>query len=179
MPCAPYSYVLFARTSLGSHIVSPSVYWTLAKKRAFPTRPIYCGCRVSATGSNHFHVLIWGLSDEIIASERATRNLQRLWLRGFVDIVATDGHPKIATYLSKYLFKTVFDTRLGGQKAYSASRNIMRPLSCTNDAALGRVGELFSGDAWNTIEKLSEKTYETQWLGTCKRTLYQLSTVSS
>jgi len=109
-------------------------------------------------GATHWHVLFWGLR---IAQpcygkwkkkgkysffihecppgrqcERRTRYISRLWLRGFCDGLVTDGHDKLASYLGKYLSKTMRDlrnmgarTRLAGKKAYYTSRNALRPVS--------------------------------------------------
>jgi len=80
-------------------------------------------------GAVHFHVLIWDLPHEVVAVERETRRIARLWLYGFCDITPTDGHPKIASYMAKYLSKSMSDIRLCGKKAYFATRNILRPMS--------------------------------------------------
>jgi len=80
-------------------------------------------------GAVHYHVIIWGIPEEKIKSEYSTRALQRLWSTGFVDCIVTDGSIKLAGYLSKYMSKAMSDVRLGGEKAYHASRNILRPTS--------------------------------------------------
>jgi len=98
----------------------------------------------------HFHCLVWGFPSNIPCSgywvgkgrtkrfvhtcakekacERSTRRLARLWLLGFVDCVETDGSTKLTHYLTKYLSSAMQDIRLGGERSYSASRNVMRPM---------------------------------------------------
>jgi len=148
-------------------------------------------------GAIHFHVLIWGLSDELIFNEtpyvawckksyrqhdlvrryvdwcfeksldpresRGTRFLQTAWGRGFLDIVPTDGSPKLAGYLAKYMSKTMSDERLGGRRAYYSSRNILRPMLETSAISLAYAKELWGGD----IELTSEREFDTIWLGRC------------
>lgn len=145
-------------------------------------------------GSIHFHTLVWGLPDEIICThkrgtahalcrnrgtcERTTRNIQRNWLAGYCDLHQTDGSPKLATYLAKYLFKEMLregDDSTGkntkrAYKAYSSSRNIMRPVQVTAGATyflLDQVG----------VDKypVQEKEYDTQWLGRALYKRYDLS----
>lgn len=110
--------------------------------------------------------------------ESVSRRIQRLWLRGFVDARTTDGHAKIAGYLAKYMFKAMHDVRLGGEQAYTATRNILRPLSfqvgeVATEDILDPTSEddvkLISGD--NT--PLQERSYSTSYLGTCHYQSYK------
>jgi len=80
-------------------------------------------------GAVHFHMLLWNLPHEAFKSERRTRRIAGIWSFGFVDIVKTDGSPKLSTYLSKYMSKAMHDFRLVGKRAYNASRNVLRPVS--------------------------------------------------
>jgi len=119
----------------------------------------------------HYHVLIWGLSNEIIRSEKKTRCLAKIWGQGWLDIITTDGNVKIAYYFGKYMSKAVYNPRLGHQKAYMASRNVMRPLSLSNSMAFGIIDDLWAVD--KSIEPIC-KVYDTMWLGRCKFTRYNL-----
>lgn len=85
-------------------------------------------------GAVHFHVLVWGIKKEVLEEETTTRRIQRLWAHGFVDFIVTDGSPKLAAYLSKYLSKAMQDVRLGGERAYSCSRNVLRPVRVATKA---------------------------------------------
>lgn len=117
-------------------------------------------------GSIHFHILFWDL---LITPkhERKYRIIQRHWGQGFVDCVTTDSSPKLAKYLGKYLFKTLRDERLGGKKAYSASRNILRPVQKTFNGS-NIMDSVIVGDS------IPERVvyYDTQWLGACKYSEY-------
>lgn len=117
-------------------------------------------------GAIHFHALFWGLGESLADTERSTRLVASLWGKGFVDIIKTDGHPKIATYMSGY-FKGIFvDPRLKGRKAYIASKNVSRPIYI-RDAILAphymglASPDLSTGGIWEEFE------YDTQWLGRC------------
>jgi len=112
----------------------------------------------------HYHVLIWGLSNEIIDTERKTRKIAQIWGQGYLDIIKTDGNEKLAFYFGKYLSKALYNERLAAQKAYVASRNVLRPLSLTNSLAFGIIDDLWAVD--KSVETI-EKVYSTMWLGRC------------
>lgn len=118
-------------------------------------------------GAVHFHILVWGCSDEIIKNERQTRTIQNLWALGYVDIVPTDGSPKLAGYLGKYMSKSLLSGDIGFSKAYTSSRNVLRPVSFSSAQTLEIPDDFWSGD--NVV--LTERTYEVPWLGECT---YQL-----
>jgi len=138
-------------------------------------------------GTIHFHCLVWGLPDEIICThkrgtshalcrnrgkcERTTRNIQRLWSAGYVDCIETDGHPKLAGYLAKYMSKAMSDIRLGGEKAYSASRNILRPMQVGSGAIDNEIKDLL-GIGLNDTPTHVHK-FQTAWLGQCTYQAFQ------
>jgi len=78
-------------------------------------------------GAVHFHALVWGIPHDKVLTERTTRFIAKLWGYGFIDILQSDGSPKLAGYLAKYMVKGLADERLRGFKGYSASRNCYRP----------------------------------------------------
>jgi hypothetical protein len=124
-------------------------------------------------GALHFHVLIWGLTPNDVRTERTTRNFQRCWARGFVDIrAAKNSNLAIAGYMAKYLAKALEDTRLANQRAYSCSRNVDRPTTVgTNNGAF--LLDVSLPDAkYRTIAK--HKIYDTIWLGQCDYIKYNL-----
>jgi hypothetical protein len=138
-------------------------------------------------GAVHFHLIIWGLPDEIIYDEaphwereedigdlgkvkRGNRYLQNLWQRGFVDCLPTDGDPKLAGYLSKYLSKAMSDERLFSQKSYVCSRNILRPVSFTLTEKVGDQIEI-EGVNIPTTSPIRDVEYQTRWLGKCHNRL--------
>jgi len=113
------------------------------------------------SGRPHFHILIWGIADHYIKHERERRYLQAIWAYGYLDVIATDGSPKLAGYMAKYMQKAVHDERLLGRRAYNCSRNVMRPLLYKTSAVVHYAQEVLGVD----IELLTEKSYQTQWLG--------------
>lgn len=120
-------------------------------------------------GSVHFHILIWGLPKKYAKRERSYRTLQHLWQRGFVDCVQTDGSPKLVGYLTKYMSKAMFDQRLFGAKAYSASRNALRPLLFRLDEEFDDVADYFLPVSNSPLQ---DRQFMTQWLGKGRYRLY-------
>jgi len=118
-------------------------------------------------GSIHFHALFWGLPTSLVRTERRTRLVASLWGQGFVDLRETDGHAKIASYLSKYMSKVFIDERLAGKKAYTTSRNIKRPIIDKNPIMLmySQGGLLPDYPELSTATLEKESQYMTQWLG--------------
>jgi len=126
-------------------------------------------------GAIHFHALIWGLPLGLVASERSTRLVASLWGKGFVDLKETDGHAKIASYLSKYMAKAFLDERLINKKTYIASQNIKRPVVDKNPIMLMyNYGELLKLPDLSTALIDRETSYDTQWLGKANYKRYKL-----
>jgi len=127
-------------------------------------------------GAVHFHVLFWGLPhgyvDEITSKEAKditeedlyeanSRVLQNIWGRGYVDCFRTDGSPKLAAYFAKYMQKHMQDVRLGGEKAYYCSRNIVRPMSVAGNTVASFIDDIVPVD--NSL--VQSRTYMSEWLG--------------
>jgi len=130
----------------------------------------YYGRYKEAGGAVHFHVISWGLPISP-KEERRSRSIQRLWARGYVDVVPTDSSSKLAGYLGKYLFKTMSDDRLLGKKAYVASRNVLRPVQIKAQSSVTRdIISNMVGCASPSVVRY----FDTQWLGSCKYTRYVL-----
>jgi len=125
-------------------------------------------------GAVHFHMLVWGLSKELIQNERLSRNIQHHWQKGFVDCLITDGSPKLSSYIGKYLSKTLMDKRLLGKKAYVCSRNLDRPTILPFAEAVG-----YSKDIWDvdlsTAVPIAEKEINVQWMGKGRYKIYKLN----
>jgi len=121
-------------------------------------------------GATHFHVLFWGIREELIKNERHTRYLQAIWARGYVDIIPTDGSPKLAGYMAKYMQKAMFDDRLLGRRSYYPSRNLMRPMLYKTALVAHYPKEVLGVD----IELLTEKTFSTEWLGQGNYQVYKV-----
>jgi len=151
-------------------------------------------------GAVHWHVLLWGLPVEYGCvgyfrfrrgkkvfvetcpperqCERKTRRFARVWLRGFTDAIATDGSPKLAGYLSKYMSKSMLDIRLGGKRAYYTSHNVVRPLSFSSgtlprEAAVS-LALYHAGVKSVDNSPLQEREFGTEWLGNCNYSLLRV-----
>lgn len=117
-------------------------------------------------GAVHYHMLLFGVSFDYVKQERSTRYIASLWGKGFVDVISTDGSPKLATYLAKYMSKALQDIRLIGKRGYSASHNVMRPVSLNTPFQIA-----FARDNWEIggvdNPPTKERKYDTKWLGRC------------
>ncbi len=107
---------------------------------------------------------------------RGDRLLQNLWQRGFVDCLPTDGSPRLIGYLSKYMSKAMHDERLWGRKAYSVSRNVVRPLlskitETFDDVALGYLDD-------DELTPLQVHEFDTEWLGKGRYRLYKVKPIN-
>lgn len=130
----------------------------------------FSGKRKLNGGAVHFHALFWGLPITP-RQERQKRYIQWCWRRGYVDCVQTDGSVKIVGYLTKYLLKSLQAKRLGNSKAYVCSRNVMRPVSlpfATSTQLFYYINEVVGEGA----QPSQVRSFETQWLGTCKYSRY-------
>jgi len=123
-------------------------------------------------GAIHFHLIVWGMN-EYAKQERDSRQIQNIWQRGFVDCVQTDGHEKLVGYLAKYMRKSMYDSRLVGQKAYTSSRSCMRSMSISSPLAFKYAFELWGVDL-STAIPLQEKQFDTQWLGKGRFRLFKV-----
>lgn len=124
-------------------------------------------------GAVHFHVLIWKLPYEIHVTERTTRTIQHLWGQGFVDIIATDGSPKLSGYLAKYMSKAMHDERLFNKKAYSCSRNALSPVSFNTKTSIALLKEEFGIDHDPYLQPVREREYPSKWLGNVRYRAYE------
>ncbi len=112
-------------------------------------------------GAVHFHALFWGLPETVFLQERETREIAQLWGYGFVFLKETDGNNKLAVYLTKYMSKAFLDPQLKNQKAYTASRNVLRPVIQKGPFPIEHILEEFKvvGGA------IVDRTFYTKWLG--------------
>lgn len=124
-------------------------------------------------GAVHFHVILWGISEKQINEERNCRYFQRNWQYGYCDCVLTDGSIKLVGYLTKYMQKSMYDKRLCGEKGYSTSRNVLRPLSFAFKSILAYTKVVWDLDLDIAIP-LTEKYFEVKWLGKGRYRLFNL-----
>lgn len=125
-------------------------------------------------GAVHFHTLLWGIPQGAVRTERHTRLVAGLWGRGFTDIAETDGSPKLAGYLAKYLSKTFADTRLLNKKAYITSQNIQRPIIDKNTLLSPYFYDIHKSTKLSTARLLHDKEFMTLWLGKGRCRIYKL-----
>lgn len=136
-------------------------------------------------GRVHFHVLVYDLPPSIAGdtisvwgynrrkrrfefttttTERFTRNLQRQFNGGYLDIrVATHITEGIAGYMAKYLAKSLKDARSANERGYNCSRNIKKITVSGSNVFYDEIkDQLVDTD---TLQE--EKTYATMYMGTC------------
>jgi len=125
-------------------------------------------------GAIHFHIMFWGLPPELLDRERQDRTIAKIWGHGFVDILKTNGDDRLAGYLAKYMSKAFTDERLRSKKAYTASRNILRPqVVCGIDAVWVILDDYVGVDN----PPILDRRYTTQWLGRGRYRHYKLSNI--
>lgn len=214
-------FVRIVRSNLGGDV--PPTFITLTFVRDVPIRDAYAcltgfaaRCRKSfgrafkyiavpefqKRGAIHFHILAWGIPQEVILHEepfesrqlnqyrlnrfyvwankngfditesRGDRTLQHFWALGFVDCMPTDGSEALAGYLAKYMSKAMLDDRLRNERAYICSRGIMRPVSLPG-IAVSYSDEIFGIDL-STAIPLHSRQFGTQWLGVGRYASYRL-----
>jgi len=191
------AFIRLVRSNLGTNdpplLITLTIYQILSLPRAYAeftkfirrakkyfSRCGYSGIRYIAVpefqerGAVHFHVLLWGLPKEFAEHERNNRTFQILWGLGYVDCVSTDGSPKLAGYLGKYLSKAMSDIRLYGQKAYTSGGRLLRPVSLSSKTQIDFALELWGKSLGVDNSPLQESSYETKWLGRCNYKRIQL-----
>lgn len=93
---------------------------------------------LSPKGRIHFHGLLFGVSQEwgdvkkgqrtvSIGRERKERKFSELWGYGFVDLLQTDGSPRLATYVSKYVAKASYEPFLTPIRLIRTSKGFPKP----------------------------------------------------
>ena len=125
-------------------------------------------------GAVHFHALFWGVQASLLGVQREWPSNSidcYFWSYGFTFCKETDGHLKIASYLSKYMRKTFADPRLAARKAYVTSRNIERPVigGGFSDFGLSLILDDYVGVDNSSIQNLK---FDTKWLGSCDYQLF-------
>jgi len=116
----------------------------------------------------HLHLLMFDLQAAHITGERVTRNLQRQYRRGYLDIrSATDRSPKIAGYMAKYMAKGYKSIAVNGGRAYTTSRTIKK-IGVYGSNTFDEYLDLLVPDV--PIAKIDE--YEVKYWGKCTKTTY-------
>ncbi len=116
-------------------------------------------------GRFHFHLLVYDLPPEASLLERETRNLQRQFRRGYLDIrSATYTSKGIAGYMAKYMAKALTDEKYETARGYNCSRNIKK-FSTIGSNLLSQYEDLIL--PVNNIAKIEKAMYDVPYLGTC------------
>lgn len=119
-------------------------------------------------GRYHMHLLIFNLPPSKVTTERDTRNFQRLYGRGYSDFrLAHNRSPRLASYLAKYMAKTLGDSRHTARRAYNCSRNIKKITSYGSNTLDTYVDDIIDGSLIKTYN------YETKYFGACKLSVYK------
>jgi len=119
-------------------------------------------------GRWHFHLLVYDLPPETAKLERETRNFQRLFQRGYVDIsVATYNSMGIAGYMAKYMAKALGDTKNEATRGYSTSRNIEKITSAGGNT-LSHYSDMIIPT--EKVADIENREYDVPYLGLCRFT---------
>jgi len=139
-------------------------------KRHYPEIPIsYISVSErTKAGRYHFHLLVYDLPSETAQLERKTRNFQRLFQRGYVDIsLATYNSMGIAGYMAKYMAKALGESKNEAIRGYSCSRNIAKVTSVGGNTLDHYSGMIIPTD---NIASVENSVYDVPYLGLCRFT---------
>jgi len=141
-------------------------------KKSYPAVPIRYISVFERTkkGRIHAHVLLYDLPPERVVEERKTRNFQRFFRKGYVDLrLAQYNSPKIASYMAKYMRKSFENYDDASSRTYTCSRNINKPTSYGSNT-LTQYHTLILPEQVDVIESAE---YDTQYLGKCYKVKYK------
>lgn len=117
-------------------------------------------------GRYHFHLLVYDLPSETAQRERETRNFQRLFERGYVDIcLATYTSEGIAGYMAKYMAKALTDEKNEATRGFSTSRNIEKVRTAGSNTLDSYSDLIIPTDS---IVKEEHSQYDVPYLGLCR-----------
>jgi len=141
-------------------------------------------------GRYHFHLLVYNLPTEIAGdtisvrrynrrkrqwqveyatTERFTRNLQRQFGQGYIDISpATYRSDGLAGYMAKYMAKAFNDFKNEATRFYNCSRNIDKVTMYGSNTLNAYMEHLYTGR-----ELVETKRYEVKFMGRCVLNKYQ------
>lgn len=115
-------------------------------------------------GRWHFHLLVYDLPSTTAVNERKTRNFQRLFRRGYVDIsLAGFNSVGLAGYMAKYMAKALVDSRYETLRGYRCSRNIKKGTSL----GFNTVDEYTDMTVPKNVAVLDSGVYDVKYLGQC------------
>jgi len=133
---------------------------------------------LSPRGRIHFHGLLFNVplslgdtrSGRRIVShgqERTTRELANLWSEGYVDALQTDGSPRLAGYISKYI------TKGGNQVMFNAMRILRISHGFPKEIVIRGNFAKYLALRYSGKQPLKEKEWDNQFLGKIIRKTYE------
>jgi len=133
---------------------------------------------LSPRGRIHFHGLVFNLPSEwgdkrlggrVVShgSERTTRTLAQLWRVGFLDCRQTDGSPKLAAYVSKYITKSGRNPLFDKVRLIRVSRGFPREL-----VIKGAFADFLAYTYANSFVENNLWSKTTPWLGLLEQRTY-------
>lgn len=124
-------------------------------------------------GRIHFHLLIYNIPTSAVENERITRNFQRQWQRGYVDMRnASYIAEGISGYMAKYMAKGFENFKHAGFRGYTCSRNIDIPRNEGGNAISFYVDMSLSTGGYVPVNNYE---YDTQYMGQCSMVVYKKS----
>jgi len=136
-------------------------------KKAYPTVSLsYISVsELTKKGRFHFHLLVYDLPPETTKFERETRNFQRLFNRGYIDICpASKITTGIAGYMAKYMAITLTDEKYETTRGFNCSRNIKK-ITTHGSNTLSAYYDMIVPVVNVEVTKTSE--YDVPYLGKC------------
>lgn len=116
-------------------------------------------------GRIHLHMLLYGLPPEEVKKERTTRNLQRQFRQGYLDIRYASYRSKgIAGYMAKYMGKALGSAGDEITRGYTCSRNCHK-ISAHGSNALDGYMDMIDPK----VDLLEEKEYSVKYMGKCRK----------
>jgi hypothetical protein len=131
----------------------------------------------------HYHGLLFGVSQEwgdiykgkgksrkciYFGRERHERKFQKLWGYGFVDLIQTDGSPRVATYISKYIIKSVEDPFFSPIRLIRSTKNFPNAIEIRGL----NIDQLDRAYKFKKLIPSFQSEFYTPFLGNIKKTFY-------
>jgi len=121
-------------------------------------------------GAVHFHCIFFNLPLNYEHQERSSRFISSIWGHGFIDIERIRSARHVGAYVCKYLNKAVTDDRLIGEKAYTTSRGLLKPIEYRLESVVDKKLDKLRSTGLQLIH-VSE--YETETFNKIKYSQYE------
>lgn len=134
---------------------------------------------LSPRGRIHFHGLLFGVPLSLgdtrkgrrtisIGEERKTRVLKGLWQQGFVDVAKTDGSPRLAGYIGKYITKEKCHVLFNGMHLLRITQGFPKEFIARDEYA-----EYLEGIMADDKRLVYFWEGETKWTGSIEKRVYR------